>query len=81
MGGALALFPLILFALFNQKEKTSLLSLYGTLAVILGFTMGWGAAIYGKLIGNSNLIFLSPTFGIVSSGICLLIGIIRLKKI
>jgi len=80
-GGALALFPLILFALFNQKEKTSLLSLYGTLAVILGFTMGWGAAIYGKLIGNSNLIFLSPTFGIVSSGICLLIGIIRLKKI
>lgn len=74
-GGALALFPLILFALYSDRTRTQRISIYATYGVILGFVAGWGAAITGKLIGNSNLIFLSPTFGIVVSALCLWIGV------
>lgn len=73
-GGALALFPPILFALFRPSESLKTLSLYASIAVILGFAGGWGSAIYGKLIGDSNLIFLSPTVGIGVSFLVLGIG-------
>jgi len=84
-GGALALFPLIILALYNKRNLLKKISLYATIAVISGFSAGWGSAIYGKIIGNGNLIFLSPTISISISFIILLFGLIiqknRIRKI
>ena len=73
-GGSLALFPLIMAALFSDRERLSLLSSYASTAVVLGFLSGWGIAILGKVIGNSNFIFLSPTVGISVSTAILCLG-------
>jgi Na+/proline symporter len=73
-GGSLALFPLIMAALFSNRERLHRLSNYASLAVVTGFLSGWGIAILGKVIGNSNLIFLSPTVGISVSTIILCSG-------
>ncbi len=79
-GGALSLFPLIITALFSNRNRLARLSSYANAAVIFGFTFGWGAAIYGKSIGNSNLIFLSPGFSISISFVILLVGILITKR-
>ena len=79
-GGALALFPPILVALYSNRKRLSSLSLYATFAVILGFVFGWGIAIYGKYVNNGNLIFLSPTISIGISFIVLSIGLIATHK-
>jgi len=79
-GGALALFPPILVALFSKKERLTSLSVYATLAVIFGFIFGWGIAIYGKSVGNGNLIFLSPTVSITVSFVIISLGFIITGK-
>jgi Na+/proline symporter len=79
-GGALALFPPILFALYSRREQLTKLSKFANAAVILGFTFGWGAAIYGKIIGNANLVFLSPGFSIATSFLILILGLITKKN-
>jgi len=73
-GGSLALFPLIMAALFSDRKRLSRLSNYASNAVILGFLSGWVIAIIGKLIDNSNMIFLSPTVGISVSAAVLGLG-------
>ena len=75
-GGALALFPPIMATLYSNRTKLKSLSGYATAAVILGFLFGWGAAIYGKIIGDGNLIFLSPCFSILISGIIIIAGFV-----
>jgi Na+/proline symporter len=79
-GGALALFPLIMFALYLDRQRLNNLSIYASTAVIAGFIVGWGIAIYGKLSGDGNLIFLAPTFSIAISLSILVIGIIINKS-
>lgn len=78
--GSLVLFPLILISLFLGRERLKLISKYATLAVILGFIFGWGSAIFGKITGDNNLIFLSPAFGISVSGIFIILGLILNNK-
>jgi len=78
-GGALALFPPILAALYSNRSRLKPLSAYANAAVIFGFLFGWGAAIYGKIIGDGNLIFLSPGFSILISGLILSLGFIKNK--
>lgn len=78
-GGALALFPPIVLALYSKREKLNKLSSYVNIAVISGFISGWGAAIYGKIIKDANLIFLSPGISILTSGLILSLGIILIK--
>jgi Na+/proline symporter len=73
-GGALALFPPIMAALYSNRTKLQKLSGYATASVILGFFFGWAAAIYGKIINDSNLIFLAPCFSILVSGIIIIAG-------
>jgi Na+/proline symporter len=75
-GGALALFPPILAALYSNRSRLKPLSGYANAAVTAGFLFGWGAAIYGKLIGDGNLIFLSPGFSILASALILSIGFV-----
>lgn len=73
-GGSLSLFPPILFALLLNENKLKTLSAFAKHSVILGFVCGWGAAIYGKIIGDGNLIFLSPCLSIAASALVLGIG-------
>ncbi len=79
-GGSLALFPPIIVALYNRRNTLTRLSSFANVAVIFGFLFGWGAAIYGKVIGSSNLIFLSPTFSICVSFLVLLSGLLSVAK-
>lgn len=79
-GGSLALFPPILFALYSTRDRVSLLSGYAKAAVIFGFISGWGVAIWGKIMNDGNLIFLSPTFSILVSAIFICIGFLVTRK-
>jgi Na+/proline symporter len=79
-GGAIALFPPIMIALYFDRNRLKLLSKYTTFAVILGFLSGWSAALYGKSIGDGNLIFLSPCFSLVVSAVIMIIGLINSRK-
>ncbi|WP_335973250.1 hypothetical protein [Gaetbulibacter jejuensis] len=74
--GSLVLFPLIMVSLFHQRKRLAQISFYASLAVIFGFLAGWGSAIFGKLIGDGNLIFLSPVIGICISGTFIIVGLI-----
>jgi SSS family solute:Na+ symporter len=73
-GGSLALFPAILFALFNNRARLQQFSKTASLGIIFGFLVGWGAAFYGKFTNNANLIFLSPVFSIGISTLFILCG-------
>jgi len=79
-GGALALFPPIIIALYGSRDRLARLSHFANAAVMLGFTFGWGVAIYGKLIGSGNLIFLSPVFSISVSFLIILTGFLATKR-
>lgn len=79
-GGALALFPPILAALYSNRKRLASLSGYANAAVIAGFIFGWGAAIYGKTINDGNLIFLSPGLSILASGAIITFGFLTTKK-
>jgi len=79
-GGALALFPLILIALYCKRDRLAKLSSFANAAVIFGFLLGWSAAIYGKSIGDNNLIFLAPSFSIGISFLILAIGFLFTRK-
>ncbi len=78
-GGSLTLFPLIMFSLFVSSKKIKQLSTYAIVAVVIGFISGWVIAIYGKIIANSNFVFLSPTISISASFIIIYIGFIITK--
>lgn len=69
-GAQLGLLPPILLILF-KKENVSLKSFskWAGFAILLGFTSGWGSAIYGKIEGNSDLVFLSPCISLLVSAI------------
>lgn len=73
-GGALVLFPPIMVALYNKRENLIYLSNYVTAAVVIGFILAWGSAIYGRNIGDSNLVFLSPCVGIGISALIVAVG-------
>lgn len=79
-GGALALFPPILAALYSTRKRLAHLSGFVNGAVVAGFFFGWGAAIYGKIINNGNLIFLSPGVSIFVSGVLVVLGFIITRK-
>jgi Na+/proline symporter len=59
-GASLGLVPPILMTLFAGRSVTRHLSMAAMLAVALGFISCWAAAAYGKIVGNGNLVFLSP---------------------
>lgn len=79
-GAQLSLTPLVLVALFASSSRTKQISKWATAAVSIGFISGWTAAITGKIIGNGDLVFLSPGFSIFVSGIIICIGLLTTKK-
>ncbi len=74
-GAQLSLTPLVLVALFRKSDRVKTISGWATAAVTIGFLSGWIAAITGKLVGNGDLVFLSPAFSISLSTIIICVGL------
>lgn len=79
-GSQLGLVTPVIFALLFTRERLKQLSTWAGLAVIIGFISGWTSAIYGKVIGSDNLIFLAPCISLVLSFSILMTGYIVKRK-
>lgn len=79
-GGALVLFPPILVALYYPRERLKSISPFVIIAVIVGFILAWGSAVYGRSIGDTNLVFLAPTVGISISATLVGLGFLFTKS-
>lgn len=73
-GGQLALFPLVILALVKGRPQLSGLSSGTVIAVVLGLVAGWSGAIFGKLNGIQDLVFLSPVISLITSTVIILIA-------
>ena len=78
-GAALGLVPPILFTLFLGREVTQRLSTQAAWAVTLGFISCWGAAAYGRLTGNANLVFLAPVVSTTVATVIMTMGWLLLR--
>lgn len=71
-GAQLGLLPPILVILFSAPQQSlKRYSKAAGVAILSGFLVGWGSAIYGKLINNADLVFLSPCISLLTSGACM----------
>ncbi|MHC4123564.1 MAG: hypothetical protein ACYSSI_08330 [Planctomycetota bacterium] len=76
-GAQLGLCPLVIFALLMKRERLKRLSVWAALAVSAGFITGWGSAVYGRLAGQTNLVFLAPVASLAVSALFLGIGFLN----
>ena len=67
-GAQLGLFPPMLLALTFREKRLQRLRLPAIAAILIGFVSGWGSAVFGKVVGSQNLIFLAPAISLVCSG-------------
>lgn len=79
-GAALGMTPAIILSLVWSRERLKELSSFANTSIILGFSCGWGSAILGKIIGDGNLVFLSPLVGFGTATIVLFIGWLIKRK-
>lgn len=79
-GAQLGLCPLVISALFLSRQRLKKLSVWATLAVSAGFVTGWGAAVYGRLSANTNLVFLAPVSSLVVSTALICLGFLAAKR-
>lgn len=80
-GAALGLVPPIFLTLFVSRRVTQKLSRYAILAIVLGFISCWGAAGFGRLHNNANLVFLSPIVSTLVASAIMLIGIAAYRRV
>lgn len=73
-GAQLGLVPVVLLALFVDPRLTKSIGNYAAGAALAGFASGWLLAGYGKLVGDGNLVFLSPAASLGMSAIICLVG-------
>lgn len=76
-GAQLCLFPPVVLALFGKKGMLNSLSKWVAAGLIIGFIVGWGTAIYGKILNDGDLVFLAPVASIISSSLVLAMGFFR----
>ena len=70
-GAQLGLFPPVALALLAHNDWKRRFKSGCVVAVSVGFVVGWGLAIGGKVFGNDNLVFLAPVGSLVASSIAL----------
>jgi Fe-S-cluster containining protein len=75
-GAQLGLCPLALAALIWERARLRKLSAWAAAAVSAGFIAGWGAALFGRLTHNTDLVFLAPVFSLTASLLLLGLGIL-----
>lgn len=73
-GAALGLVPAVLAALYFNRSTLHGLKYWANISIIFGFVSGWGAALYGKLTGDGNLVFWAPVVSFFGSAVFLLVG-------
>lgn len=78
-GASLSLTPAILFSLNLDRKTLFNLKDYAWVSITFGFISGWSLAIYGRTIGTSNLVFLSPVIAFGVSSLILVFGYLRFK--
>jgi len=78
-GAQLGLCPLVISALLLRRERLKGLSIWAALAVSAGFMAGWGTAIYGRLAGNTSVVFLAPVSSLIVSSFFLYLGFLTGK--
>ncbi|MFA5180619.1 MAG: hypothetical protein WC405_04815 [Syntrophales bacterium] len=75
-GAQLGMVPVVISALIFRKDILKKIGSFATFGVLVGFAAGWGAAGYGKLSANGDLVFLSPVISLIISTVTLLIGLL-----
>jgi Na+/proline symporter/Fe-S-cluster containining protein len=75
-GAQLGLCPLAIAALIWERDRLRKLSAWAAAAVSAGFIAGWGAALYGRLTHNTDLVFLAPVVSLTASLLLLGLGIL-----
>jgi len=78
-GAQLGLCPIAVAALIWDRSRLKKLSAWAAAAVSAGFLTGWAAAVFGRLTGDTDLVFLAPVFSLVASLTMLGLGISRDK--
>lgn len=66
-GAQLGMVPAVFLALFKPVQGLRKFRRASIVAVFGGFVVGWSCALFGKITGNGNLVFLSPAFSLLFS--------------
>ena len=80
-GAALGMTPAILLSLFSNRERLKRMGSFANWSIILGFTSAWSCAVIGKVVGDGNLVFLSPLVGFGTATIVVSIGWMYSKEV
>ena len=75
-GGVLSLTGVIVFSFYLPENRRARLKRPAEVSVTLGFLSSWGVALYGKSIGDGNLIFQAPTVGIIVGALVMGAGVL-----
>jgi Na+/proline symporter len=78
-GAQLGMVPVVMLALFGSEKANKSIGGFAAVAVIAGFVMGWGSAIYGKLGGGDDLVFLAPAISLGTSASICCVGLLTLR--
>lgn len=78
-GAQLGLVPAVFVALYANQKFHKSLGVWASFGVMLGFVFGWGCAATGKLLGNSDLVFLSPLASLAISTLVLGLGFLQIR--
>ncbi len=79
-GAQLGLCPLVIAALVMKRETLKRMSFWAVVAISMGFITGWSSAVFGRLTGNTNLVFLAPVFSLTFSTFLFVVGFIVTKR-
>ena len=77
-GAQLAMVPVTLGALFLSERLRHAGVLRGgaVLCIALGFVLAWAAALYGKVTGQAQLIYIAPLVGFMASAVLFVLGLL-----
>lgn len=66
-GAQLCLVPAVILALSRPQTTLIAMGKWVPIGLLFGFISGWLSAIYGKYVGDSNFVFLSPVVSLLFS--------------
>jgi Na+/proline symporter len=73
-GAQVGLCPLAICALLLNRNQLKGMSDWAASAVTAGFVIGWGTALFGRLMNHTQMVYLAPVFSLLTSGGMLGIG-------
>ena len=73
-GAQVGLCPLAICALLLDRKQLKGMSDWAASAVTAGFVIGWGTALFGRLMNHTQMVYLAPVFSLLTSAGMLGIG-------